>query len=59
MEIEEITAKRKKYDKNGEEMKWGRMGVGGIKQMENNKEHIPKINYNFTLFVVLTITSIN
>lgn len=23
--IEEITAKRKKYDKNGEEMKWGRM----------------------------------
>ena len=25
VEIEEITAKRKKYDKNGEEMKWGRM----------------------------------
>lgn len=25
IEIEEITAKRKKYDLNGEEMKWGRM----------------------------------
>ncbi len=25
IEIKEITAKRKKYDKNGDEMKWGRM----------------------------------
>lgn len=25
IEIEEITAKRKKYDVNGDEMKWGRM----------------------------------
>lgn len=25
IEIEEITAKRKKYDENGDEMKWGRM----------------------------------
>ncbi len=25
IEIQEITAKRKKYDKSGEEMKWGRM----------------------------------
>lgn len=26
IEIEEVKAKRKKYDINGEEMKWGRMG---------------------------------
>jgi nitroimidazol reductase NimA-like FMN-containing flavoprotein (pyridoxamine 5'-phosphate oxidase superfamily) len=25
IEIKEITAKRKKYDVNGDEMKWGRM----------------------------------
>ena len=28
VEIEEITAKRKKYDLNGQEMKWGRMEEG-------------------------------